>query len=81
MSIIRYALSDSAVVFNNQVNEIRIRKGVWNYEEAILSLEAESEAVKDLVLPSSAIWMLERQWILMSICKNTVFLQPKRKEY
>ena len=49
MSIIRYALSDSAVVFNNQVNEIRIRKGVWNYEEAILSLEAESEAVKDLV--------------------------------
>lgn len=81
MSIIRYALSDSAVVFNNQVNEIRIRKGVWNYEEAILSLEAESEAVKDLVLPPSAIWMLERQWILMSICKNTVFLQPKRKEY
>lgn len=39
MSIIRYALSDSAVVFNNQVNEIRIRKGVWNYEEAILSLK------------------------------------------
>lgn len=77
MSIIRYALSDSAVVFNNQVNEIRIRKGVWNYEEAILSLEAESEAVKDLVLPSSAIWMLERQWILMSICKIQYFFSRK----
>ena len=54
MSIIRYALSDSAVVFNNQVNEIRIRKGVWNYEEAILSLEAESEAVKDLGIGTPA---------------------------
>ena len=52
MSAIHYVLSDSAVVFNNQVNEIRIRKGVWNYEEAIISLEAECEAVKDMLMAS-----------------------------
>ena len=49
MATIKYVLSDSAIVFSNRVNEIRVRKGVWNYEEAIISLEAESDAVKELM--------------------------------
>lgn len=81
MSIIRYALSDSAVVFNNQVNEIRIRKGVWNYEEAILSLEAESEAVKDLVFAAFSDLDAGKAVDFDEYMQNTVFLQPKRKEY
>ena len=49
MTTIKYVLSDSAVVFSNHVNEIRVRKGVWNYEEAIISLEAESDTIKELM--------------------------------
>ena len=81
MSIIRYALSDSAVVFNNQVNEIRIRKVYGIMRKQFFPLKQKVKPSRIWFLPPSAIWMLERQWILMSICKNTVFLQPKRKEY
>lgn len=42
----RIVLSDTVRVFFNGWNEIRIRKGIWNYEEAVLSLEGIGEQFK-----------------------------------
>ena len=42
----RIVLADSVRVFFNGLNEIRIRRGVWNYEEAILSLENIEDPLK-----------------------------------
>ncbi len=41
-----FALSQDARIFYNGVDEIRIRKGIWNYTEATLSLSDEKEAVR-----------------------------------
>ena len=43
----KIVLADSVRVFFNGWNEIRIRKGIWNYEEAVLSLEEIGERLKD----------------------------------
>jgi thiazole/oxazole-forming peptide maturase SagC family component len=44
---VKSVLSDSVRVFFNGLNEIRIRKGIWNYEEAILSLDGIGENFKN----------------------------------
>lgn len=49
MSTIKYILSDNVVVFSNHVDEIRVRRGVWEYEEAIISLGAESDTVRQMM--------------------------------
>lgn len=43
----RYALAEDARVFYNGKDEIRVRKGVWNYTEATLSLQGEAEPLKN----------------------------------
>lgn len=43
----RIVLADSVRVFFNGLNEIRIRRGIWNYEEAILSLEGIEDPLKN----------------------------------
>ncbi len=40
------ALSQDARIFYNGRDEIRIRKGIWNYSEATLNLADEKEAVR-----------------------------------
>jgi len=42
----RLVLSDSVRIYSNGIDEIRIRKGIWNHEEAILSLEGLSKDLK-----------------------------------
>lgn len=43
---INYALSQDARIFYNGRDEIRIRKGIWNYTEATLNLSGQDEVVK-----------------------------------
>lgn len=43
-------LADGVQVYSNGEDEIRIRKGVWNYEEAILDLSDVSQHQRDAVL-------------------------------
>lgn len=45
----RYVLADDARIFPNGTDEIRIRKGVWNYEEAALSLQSLGEHQKQAI--------------------------------
>lgn len=45
-----YILAENVVVFYNGENEIRVRKGVWNYEEAIVSLDDVSDETKEIVV-------------------------------
>lgn len=46
----KFVLSDSSAVYSNGTDEIRVRRGIWNYEEAVLSLTAESEEVRTFML-------------------------------
>lgn len=43
----RLILADNVRIFYNDKDEIRIRKGVWNYEEASLSLEDVGNSLKE----------------------------------
>lgn len=49
MAGVSYILSDDVVVYDNARDEIRIRKGVWDYEEACILLADQSDDVKALV--------------------------------
>ncbi|NOX62160.1 MAG: hypothetical protein GXP42_09485 [Chloroflexi bacterium] len=46
----RIVLSDSVRIYSSGTDEIRIRKGVWNYEEAILNYGGLSENLQNAVL-------------------------------
>lgn len=46
----KYLLPDNALILSNGVDEIRIRKGIWNYEEAVVTLSNEVEEVRALLL-------------------------------
>lgn len=45
-----YALSLDARIFYNGQDEIRIRKGIWNYTEAILNLAGQNEEVRKIFI-------------------------------
>jgi len=51
----KYVLADSVCIYFNGTDEVRIRKGIWNYEEAILSFEGFSDLFKQTLLYHSAI--------------------------
>ena len=46
----KYVLAENVVIFNNGVDEIRVRRGIWNYEEAIISLVDLSSNIKEIVI-------------------------------
>ncbi|MGL5245361.1 MAG: streptolysin associated protein SagC, partial [Sarcina sp.] len=41
-----YILNNNLRILDNGTNEIRFRKGLWNYNEAVLDLNEESEVFK-----------------------------------
>jgi thiazole/oxazole-forming peptide maturase SagC family component len=45
-----YALSQDARIFYNGREEIRIRKGIWNYTEATLNLAEQDERLKGAII-------------------------------
>jgi thiazole/oxazole-forming peptide maturase SagC family component len=45
-----YALSPDARIFYNGQDEIRIRKGIWNYTEATLNIAGQDEKVKKVFI-------------------------------
>ncbi|WP_040210959.1 hypothetical protein [Clostridium polynesiense] len=49
MGITKYILAENVVVFNNGVDEIRVRRGIWNYEEAIISVEGLTDTMKEII--------------------------------
>ena len=46
----RLILSDGVRVYSNGADEIRIRKGIWNYEEAILTFGDLSESLQSALV-------------------------------
>jgi thiazole/oxazole-forming peptide maturase SagC family component len=46
----RLMLHDSVHIFYNGADELRLRKGVWNFEEAILTFDGLSEDHKDTLV-------------------------------
>ena len=46
----RLALHDSVQIYYNGADELRLRKGVWNFEEAILTFAGLSDAHKDTLV-------------------------------
>ncbi|HYF84271.1 MAG TPA: streptolysin associated protein SagC [Clostridia bacterium] len=49
-SSFKYTLADNVRVYSNGDNEYRIRKGIWNYEEAGLTLDAFNKNMRDALV-------------------------------
>src|SRR3972149_1208460 len=47
---LRFGLADDVYIFSHAPEEYRLRKGVWNYNEATLHLQNESESVKQNIV-------------------------------
>lgn len=47
---LNYALGQDSRIFYNGNDEIRIRKGIWNYTEATLNLAGENEIMKNALI-------------------------------
>ncbi|NMA85301.1 MAG: hypothetical protein GX962_15725 [Epulopiscium sp.] len=45
----KFILAENVVIFNNRVDEVRVRRGIWNYEEAIISLDGLTNTMKEIV--------------------------------
>lgn len=48
MEQIKYILRDDVRIFFNSEDEIRFRKGIWNYVEAVINLYGQTDRVKSI---------------------------------
>lgn len=49
MNKLCYMINDELRIFDNGANEIRLRIGIWNYNEAVIDLSQETEEMKVVV--------------------------------
>ncbi|MBV8943368.1 MAG: hypothetical protein JO240_16705 [Solirubrobacterales bacterium] len=72
-------LSDGVTVYYNGANELRLRKGIWNFEEAILTLDDLSEEHRASLVTSVTV-LRSGAWLDTDRLPNSENLTPLERD-